>query len=298
MFHDHVAGQETSVGLAPDVQVSNIRRVFHNGEHNAFTDMCRFQGRYYLTFRSCPDGHMVHPTSSIVVLVSDDTRSWKPVHRFQVDQRDVRDPHFLVFEERLFVYTGTWYCGATSPRERDLNQHLGFAVWTDDGVNWHGPRMLEGTYGHYVWRAATFGGKAWLCGRRKRLFAEAPESDRGLRESVMLESDDGLIWKTCSLFQETQGDETAFLFESDGRVLAVARRGSLPAQLCRSSPPYQEWQRTDLDRYVGGPLLVRWGDRYVVGGRNFVNGDARNPRTSLCWLEGSSDRSPPFTWRT
>ena len=38
----------------PKVIVSNIRRVFHNGEHNAFTDLTKFKNRYYLTFRTCP----------------------------------------------------------------------------------------------------------------------------------------------------------------------------------------------------------------------------------------------------
>ena len=48
----------------PEVRVNSIRRVFYNGEHNAFTDLCRFQGQLYLTFRSCPDGHMVYPAMS------------------------------------------------------------------------------------------------------------------------------------------------------------------------------------------------------------------------------------------
>ena len=113
-------------GQDPRVTVSNVRRVFHNGEHNAFTDLVKFGEQYYLAFRSCPDGHMVHPTSSIVVLVSDDLRDWKQVHRFRVPKRDTRDPHFLVFKNRLFVYTGTWYSGETTlPREDyDLNKHL------------------------------------------------------------------------------------------------------------------------------------------------------------------------------
>jgi hypothetical protein len=47
----------------PQVTVSNVHRVFWNGEHNAFTDLCRFRGQLYLTFRSCPEGHMVHPSA-------------------------------------------------------------------------------------------------------------------------------------------------------------------------------------------------------------------------------------------
>ncbi len=268
----------------PQVRVESVRRVFHNGEHNAFTDLVRYNDRLYLTFRSCPDGHGVYPTSSIFVLSSQDGRDWEEVHRFRIAKRDVRDPHFLVFQRRLFVYTGAWYCGETAPEHREMNQHLGYAAWTEDGKRWHGPAMLEGTYGHYIWRAAAFGGKAYLCGRRKREFAESQtrEERDPLVESALLESDDGLIWRKAGFFQKRYGNETAFLFERNGSILAVARSGGgRNAQVLRSRPPYQEWERKDLDRYIGGPLLAEWGARYLVAGRKSLTGE---PQTSLYWL--------------
>ncbi len=268
----------------PKVRVSNVRQVFHNGEHNAFTDLVRFEGRFYLAFRSCPDGHMVHPSSSIIILSSTDAKQWRQVHRFSVDKRDVRDPHFLVFKDRLFVYTGTWYCGETSPKpgDYDLNEHLGYAAWSEDGKTWHSPILLEGTFGHYIWRANTFNDKAYLCGRRKKDFAVGPRGEGRIVESAMLESDDGLIWRTRTLFQEVRGDETAFLFEPDGSIIAIGRRGRDTAQLLKSKPPYTQWERTELDRYIGGPLLTRWGNRYMVAGRK--NTESAGYKTSLCWL--------------
>jgi lysophospholipase L1-like esterase len=273
---------------SPKVRVESVRRAFHNGEHNAFTDLIRFRDKLYLTFRSCPDGHMVHPTSSILILSSDDDGvTWQQVNAFSVPRRDVRDPHFLEFNDQLFVYTGTWYCGETSPETRDLNQHLGYGVSSTDGEQWSEPFMLEGTYGHYIWRAAAHDGTAYLCGRRKQEFAETETGAGGTQivQSAILASDDGRIWKHRGLFQEQHGNETAFLFEGDGSALAVARGGgSRNAELCRSTPPYVEWQRTELDRYIGGPLLARWGDRYVVGGRQTNGGPAR---MSLYWLNES-----------
>src|SRR5690606_16459269 len=272
----------------PKVRVESVRRVFHNGEHNAFTDLIRFRDKLYLTFRSCPDGHMVHPTSSILILSSsDDGATWQQVHEFSVPLRDVRDPHFLEFNDQLFVYTGTWYCGERSPETRDLNQHLGYGVSSTGGEEWSQPFMLEGTYGHYIWRAAAHDGTAYLCGRRKKKFAETESGAGGTQivQSAILASDDGRIWRHRGLFQEEHGNETAFVFEDDGSALAVARGGgSRNAELCRSAPPYVEWQRTELDRYIGGPLLARWGDRYVVGGRQTNGGPAR---MSLYWLNGS-----------
>ena len=103
-------------------------------------------------------------------------------------------------------------------------------------------------------------------------------------ESAMLESEDGLIWKKQTLFQEKDGDETAFLFESDGSILAVARRGGNNAELCKSELPWQQWTRYDLGQYIGGPLLTKWGNHYLVGGRKKT--DDGN-KTVLSWLIGN-----------
>ena len=278
-----------SAGEPPKVAVENLRRVYHNGEHNAFTDLIRWKGAYCLTFRSCPNGHMVFPTSSIRVLRSDDTRNWTEVHRFSVPQRDTRDPHFLLFRDKLFIYTGTWWSGdGELPREKyNLNQHLGFAVFSEDGENWSSPQALEGTYGHYIWKAASQGDKAYLCGRRKLDFTDSEEGAgaAAVVQSAMLESDDGLVWRFHSLFQEARGDETAFLFNDDESLLAVSRSGSQPAQLIRAKAPWKEKNRVDLPEYIGGPLLARWGDRYLVGGRR---NSPEGPVTTLSWLVGDN----------
>lgn len=274
----------------PDLRVEAIRKAFDDGHHDAFTDLCRFRGRIWLTCRSCPDGHMVFTSSRIVVLVSDDGQKWEEVHSFSVPDRDTRDPHFLVFRDTLFVYTGTWLVPPEG-QARDLNDHLGYGAWTQDGRQWHGPRMLEGTYGHYVWRAAAIGDRAYLCGRRRRHFAAglADEDAAEGIESAMLESEDGLVWRFRARFTEEHGDETAFLFEESGEVLAIARGSAdLPARVCRSRPPYTAWFRTLLDRNLGGPLLARWGDRYLVAGRKTV---APEPAcTAIYWLDGDALR--------
>jgi len=99
----------------------------------------------------------------------------------------------------------------------------------------------------------------------------------------MLESHDGLIWRKRAFFQETAGDETAFLFQDDGAVLAVGRHGAgRNAQLLRSQPPYTDWERKDLDRPIGGPLIVKWGDRIIVGGRKTTQGKGPKTRFTGC----------------
>lgn len=283
---DTPAASVTPVPTAPKVRVENIRRAFHNGEHNAFTDLCRFRDRLYLTFRSCPDGHSVHPTAFIIILSSaDEGQSWEQVHRFSVPQRDTRDPHFLLFRDQLFVYTGTWWSGESSlpPKEWDVNKHLGFAVYSGSGTDWSEATILEGTFGFYIWRAAAYKGKAYLCGRRKPGFTIGPRGEGDKIQSLLLESDDGLNWKKCAYFNEKSGDETAFLFQPNGDLLAIGRNGGgKEAFLLQSTPPYAEWSRKLLSRPIGGPLVASWGDHILVGGRNTT--PENGPKTTLWWL--------------
>lgn len=268
------------------VSVSDIHKVFDNSEHNAFTDLIVFDGYIYLTFRSCPDGHGVSPNASIIILRSKDLKKWDQVHQWSVPLRDTRDPHFLVFKNKLFVYSGTWFSGKspiTDYKKLDVNLHLGYAVYSNDGVQWLKPTMLEGTFGHYIWRARKYQGMAYLCARRKIGFEVDLKGEPSQMKSLMLESSDGLIWQKRSVFQEIQGDETAFIFSSGGEITGIGRRKG-NAQLLKSQPPYDSWSRSDLGRYIGGPLIASWGDEILVGGRRKTKS---GPRTFLAWLNKS-----------
>jgi len=133
---------------------------------------------------------MVHPTASVIILRSADGMKWEEAHRFHVERRDTRDPHFLVFQDKLFAYTGTWYSGTTTlaRADYDLNKHLGYVAWSGDGATWAQPDPARGTFGHYIWRAAAFGGKAYLCGRRNICFEITARGEGRRVESLMLEA--------------------------------------------------------------------------------------------------------------
>lgn len=99
----------------------------------------------------------------------------------------------------------------------------------------------------------------------------------------MLESEDGLSWRTAALLADDHGNETAFQFDESGRVWALARGDDdMTARVCRAAAPYGTWERVELGQNVGGPMLERWGQRWLVAGRRMT--DPTNPRTVLWWL--------------
>lgn len=285
------------------------RTAFSDGSHCAFTDLARFRSHIYLAFRSSPVGHSVDPSGEIVCLRSaDDGKSWEPGCRFALPgSRDPRDPHFLVFGDKLFIYTGAWLCGsAPAPSAAavdsmgnidgglsiDINDMVGYAVWTEDGSSFSPPAQLEGTQGHYIWRVAAQQGTAFMSARRRRDFvpgvAESPAADI---ECVLLTSSDGLRWGVAGMFAEEHGDETAFLLEPDGSILGLVRGapdettpGAEGSRVVRSEWPYREWSRENTGVYVGGPLLFEWAGRYIVGGRHRGLGTRETtPSTTFLW---------------
>ncbi len=240
------------------------------------------QGTVLPRLSQLPRGHSV-AIARVVIVTSEDGEQWTEAFSFAVPNRDPRDPHFLEFKGRLFVFSGTWLVPENGLL--NLNEHLGYAVWSKDGEVWEGPAPMEGTYGHYVWRAAAYEDRAFLCGRRRRAFQSGIESEQtpASIEGAMLVSEDGIIWRFRTFFDESYGDETAFLFEEDGSILAIARDGAGErARVCRSDSPWHTWTRTPLDRNVGGPMIAAWGDRHLVGGRKY--GENRVESMMLYWL--------------
>lgn len=267
------------------LHAQSIRTVRLDDNHNAFTDLIAFEGSLYLTFRICPEGHMLYPSSRITVLRSDDAgATWREVLRFAAPDpgHDLRDAHWLRLGGRLHLYVSAWRIPG-SDEFRDLNQMRSYTASTADGVSWDGPTHLPDLDGHFVWRAADHAGRGYLCGRWLRDLAAVPFREHPeLVQSRMLVSDDGRAWREAGLFQEVDGNETAFAFDPDGAVTAVCRRtGRLTAQLCESRPPYTQWRRRDLGRFIGGPVLTRWGADWLVGGRDF---DGPRALTRLWWL--------------
>jgi hypothetical protein len=277
-----VASSCDSNHTLPAIKLEAIHRIFDDGAHNAFTDLCRFGDFYYVTFRSSPIGHDVLPGSTIVVLRSADGRDWQPVHRFGVPDRDVRDPHLLVFGNRLWIFTGTWLCNG----RKDLAEHQGYGTSTADGLQWEKPFALEGTYGWFVWRAVAFEGRVYLTACTRRHVDVPGTPGRAEGSTILFQSEDCRHWHRASVIETHRGNENAFGFESDGRILAIVRQDLEHMLLARSTPPYDQWTLQRIDRYIGGPLLVRWNGMNLVGGRKFLApGQPDNqPRMILSWL--------------
>jgi len=207
------------------VQPLEVRKLYADGKHNAFTALVRFQDRFWLAFRSATAHNSAD--GEIVLLESADAQSWRESVRVNVAPDD-RDPQFLVAGKRLLLYVP-----GMSGRELTT-----YAVHTEDGKTWSQPQAVYQPQ-FILWKPLEFA---------RRFYAGAHKKDevsggKG-REVHLVVSDDGLDWKRISTVRAGNWEsETTLHFEPTGHLVAFLRQkyASPTCQILESDPPYQQW---------------------------------------------------------
>ena len=75
-------------------QLVSVKKIWDGAPHNAFTDLKRFSGQWFCTFREA-DGH-VRGNGRIRVITSTDGESWESAALLSEDGIDLRDPKLSV----------------------------------------------------------------------------------------------------------------------------------------------------------------------------------------------------------
>ncbi|AMV40007.1 sialidase family protein [Planctomyces sp. SH-PL62] len=261
----------------PQAEIVDVKKVWDDANHNAFTDLIRFQDRWFLTFRE-GKGH-VSPDGAIRVLTSTDGDEWASAARLTSETGDLRDPKLSITPDgRLML------AGASALHQPAKAGHQSLAWFSRDGREWSEPEPI-GDPDMWLWRPAWHEGTAYVVG-----YATANGSSTRLYSSR-----DGRDFSAIvpNLFDKDFPNEAALAWLPDETGLCLLRRDGKPgtSQLGRSKPPYTEWTWKDLGVHLGGPALLRLpDDRLVAGGRLH----APKVHTALCWLDPDSGTLTEF----
>jgi len=231
------------------VQPRAVRKVFGDGNHNAFTALTRFKGDLWLAFRTAkahtaPDGDIV------VLRSSDDGKTWTESHRVNL-ARDDRDPQFLVLGKRLILYDQAINDAALTC----------YAIHTEDGERVSEPKpVYEPAF--VLWKPALHNGKVYSATYTKGDAA----SGKG-REARFIESEDGLAWKTVSTIGRAGSESESTLFFGPGdhaTVFLRQKRGSPQAQIFEANPPYTDWNSrpANVSHFAGHSIHAFQGVTY------------------------------------
>lgn len=239
-----------SVSAGELVRPLEVRKVFSNGKHNAFTAMRRFKGNLYLAFRS-GDSHN-SATADVLVLRSPDGKAWEQV--WKVDAaKDDRDPQMLATDDRLLLY-----CPAMNGTALDT-----WLTETTDGTAWSPPvKVHEPQF--ILWKPCPHDGAFYATAHKK----DETSGGKG-REVHLIRSGDGVRWEKVSLIRAGNWEsETTLHFGEEGRAIVFLRQkyGSPQAQILESAPPYTEWTARDagLPHFSGHSVHVFDGVTYLL----------------------------------
>ena len=86
-------------------------RIWSEANHSAFTDLCRYKGKFYCTFREA-ENHVGYD-GKIRVISSNDGNKWETVDLLEKAGVDLRDPKISVTPsgKLMLLYGGSVYKG-------------------------------------------------------------------------------------------------------------------------------------------------------------------------------------------
>ena len=232
----------TDTTSCPAPRLLSVYKIWDQGIHNAFTDLIRFDDRWWCTCREAPD----HGGSIGIlrVICSNDGKHWEAAAILEEAEVDLRDPKLSVMPDgRLMlvagacIYNGTEYL-TRSPR----------IAFSSDGYSWTVPKKVLAE-DHWLWRATWHQGIAYSASK----LAEGTNP----RRCFLYSSTDGLDWQWITEFILPNNcwtaSETTLRIMPDNTMIALTR----PDWIGTSQAPYTDWQWTQVPQKMGGPNFIR-----------------------------------------
>jgi len=271
-----------SVRIPASADAPDVKKIWDQAPHNAFTDLIRFHDRWFCSFREGA-GHAAG-AGKFRVLTSADGDRWESAAVVEQVGADLRDPKLSITPDgRLMLVGGA----AVPPTRNPVTDHYSFVCFSKDGKDWDKPRKVLDSW-QWLWRVTWHNGTAYGVA-----YQWDPKSKPVQYTAALYKSLDGLKWEKIAGFDVPGATEAALAFEGD-TLFCLQRRDGKPnsAMLGSSKPPYTQWAWKDLGASFGGPNLLRLADGlWVAVGRLTQEG---KPKTVVCRLDVKDGNLTPL----
>ena len=253
-----------------------VRKIWDQAPHNAFTDLLQFNGRWFCVFREGKDH--VSPDGALRVITSTDGERWESAALIKSPNSDLRDAKITVTPTGQLML-----CGAEALHDKARKTHQSLAWFSKDGRAWSDPVEI-GDPDLWLWRVSWHEGKAYSIGY-------GCGTDQFIR---LYASQDGRKFETVvpRLHETGYPNETSIVFHGETAYCLLRRDGTPNSGLIGTAQlPYTRWEWKDLGVRTGGPQMLRIPDgRFVAAVRLY---DKRE-RTSLCWIDPQAGKLTEF----
>lgn len=248
------AGIAHAAGGPVKMELVDVRRIWAEAPHSAFTDLLRHDGRWWCVFREGKD-HVAGDDGVIRVITSADGEKWESAALLREAGVDLRDPKISLRPDgKLMLLMGGSVYGGT----KKLKGRRPRVSFSDDGREWTNPQpVLAG--GDWLWRVTWVGGVA---------YGVSYHADEGDNTLVLYRSKDGLAWeKVTPLNVPGKANEVTVRGLADGRMMAFVRRegGNTRGWIGTARAPYEKWEWNETQHRLGGPEFLQLPDGRLVG---------------------------------
>lgn len=234
--------------------------VYEDGKHNAFTDLCKYDNKFYLSFRNASNHITANDYGQIIIMESHDGIEWKYLFTVAEEGCDLRDPKLIVDS---FGYLNL-YCGYSMDITPDI---VGSKAGRID-ISSKSVKLLNICDNKWLWSVTWYNNVA---------YSVAYDKD-GV---YFLKSKDGYDWEEFFEYNEIVCNEASLAFIS-GHAQVVLRIASQQNTLIgHADTPYLDWTFTEIPQVIQSPkLLPLMNGEYLLAGRMIEN----NTKQRTCAL--------------
>ena len=239
--------------------------------HNAFPDLVKFEGAYYIAFREA-ESHVSHGNLGVIRILkgsyNEKIKTWKFENAglLSDSKYDLRDPRFFLNANKKLMMV----IGGSKISKKDMTTKMVPHVGIFENDTWKiQPAVLESEEflkkGQWIWRVT------WN-----------PSDNMGYalsygitKELYLLQTNDGVHFKKIIDLSTDQLDEplneATIGFKPDGAMIALIR--TQKHRLVATSTKlggYKDWEYTLLPFRLGGPnFLIKPDEEMIAGTRHF-----------------------------
>lgn len=266
--------------------ILQTQKIWDAAPHNAFTDLVRYKGYFYCTFREA-DNHVPkgrEQNGKVRVLRSHSSKNWESIALLHNGLYDLRDPKISVTpDHRLMVIMG-----GSDYSTGSLSGCVPHVSFSSDGRHFSDPQpavtdALVRSDFDWIWRITWKGGTGYGVVYQPN----QPDAEIAVH---LLSTTDGIHYQlVCKLGLTGKPNEATIRFEGDRMYIVIRREGSgTNGMLGVSDPPYQSWKWTDLGMRIGGPEFIFTGPgKIAMGTRLYHTAEEGGAKTGVVFMNSN-----------
>lgn len=272
-------------GFADEIMKDSLEvdKIWDKAPHNAFPDMIRFKGNFYVALRE-GNNHMPDKSGAVRILKSKDGKKWQSVGLLEEEDRDVREGRLSITPEgKIMVITAV---GVYDDGYKILYPMVSFS--DEKGEDFTPLQRIEMDIEpnlDWMWRVT------W---HNKVGYGIVYRNYNAAREVHLLKTTDGINFNHVAQLPIDGGpNESTIRFDENGEMYVLVRRedDDKMGVLAKSDYPYKSWTTKKLTKRLGGPNFLFLDNSTLVMGTRDYRKEGAKTAIHLTDLDGNIKKS-------